>query len=41
MAVMHSDMHTHEQLLKFSVGLGLDLVFVHLFRISILCVFLI
>jgi len=29
--------HTHEQFLKMSVGLGLDLVFVHLFRFSILC----
>jgi len=34
--VVHSDM---QQFLKMSVGLGLFLVFVHLFRFSILCVF--
>jgi len=32
---------TYEQFLKLSVGLGLGLVFVHLFRLSILCVFLV
>ena len=31
--------HTYEQFLKMSVGLGLDLVFVHFFWFSILCVF--
>jgi len=31
--------HTHEQFLKLSVGLSFVLVFVHLFRFSILCVF--
>ena len=35
---MHSDTHTHEQFLQMSVGLGLGVVFVHLFRFSILCV---
>jgi len=35
--MMHT--HMHEQFLKMSVGLGLDLIFVHLFRFSILCVF--
>jgi len=39
--VVHSDMHTCEQLLKMSVGLRLGLVFVRLFRLSILCVFLV
>ena len=38
--VVHNDMHTHEQFLKMNVGFGLGLVFVHLFRFSILCVFL-
>ena len=35
--------HTYEQFLKMRVGLGLGsgLVFVHLFRFSILCVFLV
>jgi len=33
--------HTYEQFLKMSVGLGLGLVFMHLFRFSILCVFLV
>jgi len=37
--VVHNDMHTREQFLKISVGLGL--VIVHLFRFSILCVFLV
>ena len=37
---MHSDTHTLEQFLKMSVDLGLGLVFVRLFRFSILCVFL-
>jgi len=32
--VVHSDMHTHEKFLKMSVGLGLDLVFVHLFTLG-------
>jgi len=35
MTVVHSDTHTRERFLKLSVGLGL--VFVHLFRFSILC----
>jgi len=35
--VVYDDMHTHEQFLKMSVGLGL--VFMHLLRFSILCVF--
>jgi len=38
---VHSGAHIHEQLLQVSVGLGLGLVFVHLFRFSILCVFLV
>ena len=38
--IVHSDMHTHEQFLKMSVGLGLGLVFVRLFTFSILCFFL-
>jgi len=39
MTVVCNDTHinVHEQFLKMSVGLGL--VFVHLFRFSILCVF--
>jgi len=37
--IVHSDMHTHEQFLKMSVGLGLGLVFVRLFTFSILCFF--
>ena len=44
MTVVHSDMHTaktREQFLNMSVGLGLGLVFVQLFRFSILCVFLV
>jgi len=32
---VHTDMHTHQQFLQMSVGLGL--FFVHLFRFSILC----
>jgi len=36
MTVVHNDTHAHEQFLKLSVGLGL--VFVRLFRFSILCV---
>jgi len=39
MTVFHNYTHTHEQFLKTSVGLGLGLVFVHLFRFSILCAF--
>jgi len=38
--VVHSGTHTHEQFLKMSVGLGLGLVFVCLFRFCILRVFL-
>jgi len=38
MTVAHSGMHTYEQFLQVSVGLGLGLVFVHLFSSS-LCVF--
>ena len=34
-------MHTREQFLKMSIGLGLDLVFARLLRFSILCVFLV
>jgi len=41
MTVVHSDMHRHEQFLQMSVSLGLGLVLVHLFRLSILCVFLV
>jgi len=41
MTVVHSDMHTHGQFLKMSVGLGLGLVFVCLCRFGILCVFLV
>jgi len=37
--VVHNDTHTHEQFLKMTAGLGLGLVFVRLFRFSILCVF--
>ena len=39
--VVCNDTHidVHEQFLKISVGLGLVLVCVHLFRCSILCVF--
>jgi len=37
--VVHNDMYTHEQFLKMSVGLGLYLVFVHLFRFIAFCVF--
>ena len=37
--VVHNDMHTYEQFLKMSVGLGL--VFARLFRFSILCLFLV
>ena len=36
---VHSDTHTHEQLLKTSIGLRLGLVFVCLFWFSIMCVF--
>jgi len=39
MTVVHSDMHTREPFLKMSVSLGLGVVFVCLFRFSILCVF--
>jgi len=42
MTFVHNDTYTHmEQLLKMSVGLGLDLIFVCLFRFSILCIFLV
>jgi len=34
MTVVHNDVHTHEQFLNMSVGLGL--IFVHLFRFSVL-----
>jgi len=33
--------HSYEQFLKTSIGLSLGLVFVHLFRFSILCGFLV
>ena len=33
--IVHNDVHTFEQFLKMSVGLGLVSVFVHLFRFSI------
>jgi len=36
MTVVHSDMHTYEQFLKTSVGLGLGLFVVHLLRFSML-----
>jgi len=35
----YSDTYTHEQFLKMSVGFGL--VFLRLFKFSILCVFLV
>jgi len=38
MTAVHSAMHTRDQLLKMSIGLGLGLVFVHLFTFSILYV---
>jgi len=38
MTVVHNDMHTREQFLNLNVGLGLDFVFVHLFRFSVFCV---
>ena len=37
--LVHNDMHTRQQFLKMSVGLGLLSVFVRLIRFSILCVF--
>jgi len=36
MSVVQSDMQTNEQFLKMSVGLGLGLLFAHLFRFSVL-----
>jgi len=33
--VVHNDMYTYEQFLKMTVGLGLALVFLHLFRFNI------
>jgi len=39
--VVHNDMRTHEQFLHVSLGLALGLVFVRLFRFSILCVFMV
>jgi len=38
--VVHNDANTHEQFLNLHVNLGLDLVFVSLFRFIVLCVFL-
>ena len=38
MTVAHNDTHTHEQFLQMSVGLGLGLVFVHLFKVAF-CLF--
>jgi len=37
--IVHNDMHVHNQFLKMSFGLGL--VFVHMFRFTIFCVFLV
>jgi len=39
--VVHSDTHTRELFLQISVCLGLALVSVHLFKFSILCVYLV
>ena len=39
--VVHNDKHIPEQFLKLNVSLGVVFVFVHLFRFSILCVFLV
>jgi len=39
MTVVHIDMHTYEQFLKLTIGLGFGLVFAHLFRFSISCLF--
>jgi len=39
MALVHTDMQTHQQFLHLTDGLGLSLIFMHLFRFSILCVF--
>jgi len=33
--VVHNDMHTREQFLNFHIGLGLDFVFVYLFRFTV------
>jgi len=41
LTVLHNDMHIYEQFLKLSVGFGFKFSFVHLFRFSILCVFLV
>jgi len=41
MIVVHSAVHTHMSSSYRSVGLDLGLVFVHSFRFSILCVFLV
>ena len=38
-AQLYVHTHTREQFLQMSVGLRLGLVFVHLFRFNILCVF--
>ena len=35
--LLHWYVHTYEQLLKMIIGLDLGLVFVRLFRFSILC----
>jgi len=37
--VVHSDMHTGEQFLNLHIGLGLDFVFVCLFRFTMIFVF--
>jgi len=39
MTVVRNGTHTHEQFLQVSVGLRSGLVFVHLFRFSVLSVF--
>jgi len=36
---VHNETHTREQFLHLHVGLGLDLIFVCLFRCSFLCFF--
>jgi len=41
MTVVHNYTNTRDQLLEVSAGLGLGLVFVHLFRFSVLCVVLV
>jgi len=40
MTVVHSDTRACEQFLNLLVGVGLDFVFVCLFRLSIMCVFM-